>query len=239
MTIATLYLKEHNKTGLKYLGITSKNPYKYIGSGEEWLEHIKEYGRHDVTTEVLYEEELPDGHKTSPKFKEIAIGYSHSLNIVEDTGYANAVIESGVIGSLGNLPAKYDWVGENKFNEHNESVDINFEEDLLSKDIIEFKDKYHTHTSITDIKELELKSDELCIIKELKISSNQVLLKLQAREERVLRMRFGMGVKEHTLEEIGQQFSLSHDRIRQIEAKALRKIKHPSTARKFRTFLDY
>jgi len=247
MTIATLYLKEHNKTGLKYLGITSENPYKYTGSGVEWLEHIKEYGRHDVTTEVLYEEELPDGHKTSPKFKEIAIGYSHSLNIVEDTGYANAMIECGVIGSLGNLPVKYDWVGENKFNEHNESVDINYKEDLLSKDIIEFKDKYHTHTSITDIKELELKSDELCIIKELKISSNKVLLSLKAREERVLRMRFGMGVKEHTLEEISKEFGFSKnsngfwgkETVRQIEAKALRKLKHPSRSRWLRTFLDY
>ena len=62
---------------------------------------------------------------------------------------------------------------------------------------------------------------------------------LTPREERVLRMRFGIGMNtDHTLEEVGQQFSVTRERIRQIEAKALRKLKHPSRSRKMRSFLD-
>ena len=65
------------------------------------------------------------------------------------------------------------------------------------------------------------------------------LSSLTAREERVLRMRFGIGMNsDHTLEEVGQQFSVTRERIRQIEAKALRKLKHPTRARKLKTFLD-
>ncbi len=64
-------------------------------------------------------------------------------------------------------------------------------------------------------------------------------LRETAREERVLRMRFGIGMNtDHTLEEVGQQFSVTRERIRQIEAKALRKLKHPSRSRKLRSFLD-
>ena len=62
---------------------------------------------------------------------------------------------------------------------------------------------------------------------------------LTPREERVIRMRFGIGMnKDHTLQEVGQQFSLTRERIRQIEAKALRKLKHPSRSRTLRSFLD-
>ena len=70
-------------------------------------------------------------------------------------------------------------------------------------------------------------------------TTTRVLSTLTAREERVLRMRFGIGVNtDHTLEEVGQQFSVTRERIRQIEAKALRKLKHPSRSRKLRSFLD-
>jgi RNA polymerase primary sigma factor len=68
-----------------------------------------------------------------------------------------------------------------------------------------------------------------------------VLATLTPREERILRMRFGIGIgmnTEHTLEEVGQQFSVTRERIRQIEAKALRKLKHPSRSRKLRSFLE-
>jgi RNA polymerase primary sigma factor len=69
--------------------------------------------------------------------------------------------------------------------------------------------------------------------------STRVLASLTPREERVLRMRFGIGMNtDHTLEEVGQQFSVTRERIRQIEAKALRKLKHPSRSRKMRSFLD-
>ncbi len=73
----------------------------------------------------------------------------------------------------------------------------------------------------------------------LKESTTRVLSSLTPREERVLRMRFGIGMNtDHTLEEVGQQFSVTRERIRQIEAKALRKLKHPSRSRKLRSFLD-
>ena len=73
----------------------------------------------------------------------------------------------------------------------------------------------------------------------LRDTTSRVLATLSAREERVLRMRFGIGMNlEHTLEEVGQQFSVTRERIRQIEAKALRKLKHPSRSRKLRSFLD-
>ncbi len=73
----------------------------------------------------------------------------------------------------------------------------------------------------------------------LKETTTRVLASLTPREERVLRMRFGIGVNsDHTLEEVGQQFSVTRERIRQIEAKALRKLKHPSRSRKLKSFLD-
>ena len=71
------------------------------------------------------------------------------------------------------------------------------------------------------------------------IKSPSELSSLTPREERVLRMRFGIGMNsDHTLEEVGQQFSVTRERIRQIEAKELRKLKHPTRARKLKTFLD-
>ena len=73
----------------------------------------------------------------------------------------------------------------------------------------------------------------------LKETTTRVLASLTPREERVLRMRFGIGMNtDHTLEDVGQQFSVTRERIRQIEAKALRKLKHPSRSRKLRSFLD-
>ena len=67
----------------------------------------------------------------------------------------------------------------------------------------------------------------------------EVLASLTPREERIIRMRFGLGMtSDHTLEEVGNTFSVTRERIRQIEAKALRKLKHPSRSRILRTFLD-
>jgi RNA polymerase primary sigma factor len=73
----------------------------------------------------------------------------------------------------------------------------------------------------------------------LRVTTTRVLALLTPREERVLRMRFGIGMNsDHTLEEVGQQFSVTRERIRQIEAKALRKLKHPTRSRILRSFLD-
>jgi RNA polymerase primary sigma factor len=81
---------------------------------------------------------------------------------------------------------------------------------------------------------------DAAIQSELREITTRVLASVTAREERVLRMRFGIGMnKEHTLEEVGQQFSVTRERIRQIEAKAIRKLKHPSRSRILRSFLDH
>jgi RNA polymerase primary sigma factor len=80
---------------------------------------------------------------------------------------------------------------------------------------------------------------EVAIQSELRETTTRVLASLTPREERILRMRFGIGMnKDHTLEEVGQQFTVTRERIRQIEAKALRKLKHPSRSRILRSFLD-
>ena len=80
---------------------------------------------------------------------------------------------------------------------------------------------------------------EAAIHSNLRETTTRVLASLTPREERVLRMRFGIGMNtDHTLEEVGQQFSVTRERIRQIEAKALRKLKHPSRSRKLRSFLE-
>ena len=80
---------------------------------------------------------------------------------------------------------------------------------------------------------------EVAIHTNLKETCTRILASLTPREERVLRMRFGIGMNtDHTLEEVGQQFNVTRERIRQIEAKALRKLKHPSRSRKLRSFLD-
>src|SRR5262252_3214879 len=74
----------------------------------------------------------------------------------------------------------------------------------------------------------------------LRETTTRVLASLSAREERIVRMRFGIGMNtDHTLEEVGQQFSVTRERIRQIEAKALRKLKHPSRSKVLRSFLDH
>ena len=80
--------------------------------------------------------------------------------------------------------------------------------------------------------------EEEAILSKLKSKVTHVLSSLKAREERILRMRFGIGVKSHTLEEIGNVFSIKREPIRQIEAKALRKMRHPSRSRKLVSFLN-
>jgi RNA polymerase primary sigma factor len=80
---------------------------------------------------------------------------------------------------------------------------------------------------------------DMAIHTNLKNTCSQILAQLTPREERVLRMRFGIGMNsDHTLEEVGKQFDVTRERIRQIEAKALRKLKHPCRSKKLRSFLD-
>ena len=89
-----------------------------------------------------------------------------------------------------------------------------------------------------DLADEGMSPEEEVILSELKSKVTSALSSLTAREERVLRMRFGMGTKEHTLEEVGKTYNVTGNRIRGIEAKALRKLKHPSCSRKLRPFLD-
>ena len=102
---------------------------------------------------------------------------------------------------------------------------IGDEEDSALGDFIEDKNALMPHES--------------AIHSNLRETTTRVLASLTPREERVLRMRFGIGMNtDHTLEEVGQQFNVTRERIRQIEAKALRKLKHPSRSKKLRSFLD-
>ena len=106
--------------------------------------------------------------------------------------------------------------------------------DLL--DVVETVSLDYVH----DLADEGMSPEEETMLSELKKTTTRVLTGgLKAREERVLRMRFGMGVKEHTLEEIGNVFNINREPIRQIEAKALRKLKSPFRSRKLRSFLDY
>ena len=103
------------------------------------------------------------------------------------------------------------------------------------------KKNKHQHNYIDDfIEDMNaVQPLQAAIQSNLRETTTRVLASLTAREERVLRMRFGIGMNtDHTLEEVGQQFSVTRERIRQIEAKALRKLKHPSRSRKLRSFLE-
>ena len=89
MSIYYLYKKTHNKTGLQYLGQTKRDPYKYQGSGSDWVKHIDEHG-YDVTTEILLE--------TTDKDKRNELGryYSELWNVVESKQWANKIPETGL-----------------------------------------------------------------------------------------------------------------------------------------------
>jgi RNA polymerase sigma factor (sigma-70 family) len=90
-----------------------------------------------------------------------------------------------------------------------------------------------------EVCETEIDPIDAAIQSNLRETTTRVLASLTPREERIVRMRFGLGMNsDHTLEEVGQQFSLTRERIRQIEAKALRKLKHPSRSSIFRSFLN-
>jgi RNA polymerase primary sigma factor len=97
------------------------------------------------------------------------------------------------------------------------------------------------HTTLQDIipDDIAVSPEQAMILEEMSLLVADVLRSLSPREERILRMRFGVGMEtDHTLEEIGQVFGVTRERIRQIEAKALRRLKHPSRSRALRSFFD-
>lgn len=99
MELLTLYKKTHRKTGLKYLGYTSQDPFRYIGSGKYWCRHLKLHGN-EIDTEIL----LQTSDKT--KIKDLGLYYSNLWNIVESKEWANLKIESGDGGAMGPLSRK-------------------------------------------------------------------------------------------------------------------------------------
>ena len=105
-------------------------------------------------------------------------------------------------------------------------------EDFLDKETVPLE-------SVHDLVDDGPTAEDVVNLSELKTEITKTLAKLTPREERVLRKRFGIGLDtDYTLEECGKEFSVTRDRIRQIEAKALRKLKHPLQTRKLRSFLD-
>lgn len=106
-----LYVKTHNKTGLKYLGKTVQDPFKYKGSGKHWMRHIKKYG-YDVTTEIVFQCD------DKQIFKEYSENYSKLHDIVKSKDWANIVEELGDGGDTSQSP-KYNQAKMNgKFNGH-------------------------------------------------------------------------------------------------------------------------
>ena len=112
-------------------------------------------------------------------------------------------------------------------------TDKGVKEDLL--DIVETIPLEYAYDLADDAPDAE----DTAYVTELKKVVTEILLMLTPREERVIRRRFGIGVNDATREDIGQDFSVTRERISQIEAKALRKLMHPSVSRKMRPFLDY
>ena len=112
-------------------------------------------------------------------------------------------------------------------------TDKGMKKDLL--DIVETIPLEYAYDLVDDAPDAE----DTAYVTELKKVVTEILLMLTPREERVIRRRFGIGVNDATREDIGQDFSVTRERISQIEAMALRKMKHPSVSRKMRPFLDY
>lgn len=114
-TTIYLYLKTHNRTGLKYLGKTIQDPFKYKGSGKRWINHLKKHGN-DVTTEILFET------TDKKKFSEVAIEYSKKWNIVDSDEFANFVLEEG---QGGDTVSKKMWIskdGKSKYHNVDEPI---------------------------------------------------------------------------------------------------------------------
>ena len=234
--ISTLYLKTHNKTGLQYLGVTYKDPLTYEGSGVHWKRHIRKHGRHDVTTEILFQDKMI-GKYTSDKFQEESKEWSTVLDVVKEDNFANKQHENGVMGAKNNIWHGFDdlqdkW--ENKLSKDKVLKNTDKFEYTTNKQKVGFVPKQvDVELSVMPMQE----SDS--IMSKLRETTTIVLSSLTPREERVMRMRYGIGMNtDHTLMEVGKQFSVGPQRIREIEAKALRKLKHPDRSRKLRSFLE-
>ena len=206
---STLYLKIHVKTGYKYLGVTINDPYLYKGSGVEWTKHLKEHGSSKNDIEtIILFQDTLTRGMTSVKFQEKSKEMSRAYDVVNNENFANLVHETGVIGA----------------------IDSQYHDVYEKYEMVEFDDTIGSE---------QYEATQYTFTNNLVETTSRVLLSLTEREERVIRMRFGIGPNtDHTLEEVAEQLNVSRERLRQIEAKALRKMKHPSRSRKLRSFLD-
>lgn len=234
-TISTLYLKTQNKTGLQYLGVTSKDAYSYKGSGEVWKKEIKKYGRKqsDIDTLILFTDKM-EGKSTSKLFQKVSLWTSKMLGVVDNVNFANTIEENGVLGAYGTSYYKYDWVGQSKFIKWTKE-----NKEQSSDDALNNKKYFQNMKSENTLYDLEKNIDN----KKLKTKLSGLLSKLDAREERALRVYFEIGTNsyndETTYNEVGVELNVTGGRASQIIAKALRKLKWQILNGKYKDLQDF
>jgi len=230
-----LYLKTHKKTGFKYLGITTKDPCTYLGSGVEWKKHIKLHGRklEDIKTEVLYSEDMikvEDKFTSSEVFRNFCKESSHLYNIVENKLFANAIKEDGIPGAYGNVYKHPIEKQIEKLHEYDDNVKEDLTKELESNLLeIEYNDMGHDKDST-----VEPVFDE-----GLSKLIDNIMIHLSPRQAKVIRMRYGIhytyrshvhGEQTHmncpnmTFTDIARQFDVTSNCIKIIHDDALRKI---------------
>ena len=230
-----LYLKTHKKTGFKYLGITTKDPCTYLGSGVEWKKHIKLHGRklEDVKTEVLYSEDMikVKGKFTSSEvFRNFCKESSHLYNIVENKLFANVIKEDGIPGAYGNVYKHPIEKQIKKLHEYDDNVKKDLTKELESNLLeIEYNDISSNKDSTVDP----------AFDKGLSKLIDNLLICLTPRQAKVIRMRYGInftyrchvhGEKKNinsfnmSFTDIARQFDVTSNRIKIIHDDALRKI---------------
>ena len=227
--ISSLYLKTHNKTGKQYLGATHKNPKKYLGSSKSWKKHIKKHGRHDVTTDILFQDTM-NGKNTSKRFQNVAKWTSHLLGVTTDENFYNKKHEDGVLGAKNNVWGKLTkeekiqkWkIKLDKHFANKRLVDYKKEEDVIYRcndELETYNDEIFFRTNNYSFED---KFDESFEKHQSKISTK--LCKLSPRRETIVRLVCGIGVVNHSFQEIGQQFSLNSSYINTIFKGAIRRI---------------
>ena len=230
-----LYLKTHKKTGFKYLGITTKDPCTYLGSGVEWKKHIKLHGRklEDVKTEVLYSEDMikVKGKFTSSEvFRNFCKESSHLYNIVENKLFANLIQEDGIPGAYGNIYKHPVEKNIKKLHEYDDNVKENLTKSLESN-LLEIE--------YNDISSNKDSTVEPAIDEGLSKLFDKIMIHLTPRQAKIIRMRYGIDYtyKGHvhgdikntnsfnmTFTDIARQFDVTSNRIKIIHDDALRKI---------------
>ena len=227
--ISSLYLKTHNKTREQYLGVTSRNPKKYLGSSKSWKKHIKKYGRHDVTTDILFQDTM-NGKHTSKMFQDVSKWTSKLLDVTNDENFHNKNHENGVLGAKNHIRQKLSkeeeiekWkVKLDKHFANKRLVDYKREEDVIYR----CNDELETYNDETFFRtnnySFEDKFDELFEKHQSEISIK--LCKLTPRREKIVRLVCGIGLVKHSFKEIGIKFSLNPAYINAIFIGAIRRI---------------